>query len=158
MAVELVTIGQRESIFGLSEPIERFVSRRLTRTSIPYLSIDDTIHVGVPLDGNGVVDPVFAQVNNRDEVPAAFTVGSRNACVQWGIGMFRLTRGCITAARFTLPEPYASAGDTLSHIYGFVQSELFGAPVHEILINGRRRLAYVAGERFLLPWYDAERP
>lgn len=158
MPAELLTIDRTPTIWGDTDPVERFVSRDLQNSfDVRMLRIDQRIRVGVPLRPNRRTPPVFAECRNDQEFPKLMKAAAPAYRYGWGMGVLVVDHDMLRSARFWFPESSAHRlADYVHLVYDQISPVIVIPPHHQIMVNSRLQFGLAPSQGILERYYVAD--
>lgn len=158
MPVELVTIDRIPTIWGDTDPVERFVSRELQNTfDVRMLRIDQRVRVGIPLRPNRRSLPIFAECRNEQEFPKLMAAAVPSYRQGWAMGVLHIDRDMLRSAEFWFPEGVSRRmTDYIHMVYDRISADVVVPPHHQIIVNRRLQFGFVPAQGQLERYYPAD--
>lgn len=158
MPVELLTIDRIPTIWGETDPVQRFVSRELeSPLDVRMLRIDQRIRVGIPLRPDRRTLPVFAECRNDEEFPKLMKAAAPSYRRRWAIGVLSIDRDMLRSAQFWFPEGSdRHMADYVRMVYDRISAAVVIPPHHQIMVNRRLQFGFVPEQGVLERYYPAD--
>lgn len=158
MPVELLTIDQTPTIWGGTDPVQRFVSHELeSPLDVRMLRIDQRIRIGIPLRSNRRSLPVFAECRNDGEFPKLMAAAAPAYRRAWATGVLKIDRDMLRSAEFWLPEgSERQMADYVRMVYDRISVAIVIPPHHQIIVNRRLQFGFVPAHGALEQYYPAD--
>lgn len=158
MPVELVTIERIPTIWGETDPVQRFISRDLQSSfDVRMLRIDQRIRVGIPLRPSRRTPPVFAECRNDQEFPKLMNAAAPWYRRAWAMGVLHIDRDRLRTAEFWFPAGAdRRVADYVHMVYERISANVVIPPHHQIMVNHRLQFGFVPAQGKLEQYYPAD--